>query len=255
MWSASFSTAGRRGTSKAVAGPARFVPRFVPRRWPLALLLALPASLPALFPVTAVAEPAASEAEAVVRETADQVLRRLRAEDETIKRDPGQIYGIISELILPRFDFRAMSRWVLGRHWKEADEDQRARFAELFQKLLVRTYGHSLQGYKDRELRVVSHTPGRRPGQAVVNTEVVQPDGENIPIAYRMRWREQRGWQVLDVKIAGISLLTTYRNTFDESVRRDGLDGLIARMAARDGGGFEAVRGKDPDAGGRGEGS
>jgi len=211
--------------------------------------------LPALFPVAAVAEPVASEAEAVVRETADEVLRRLRAEDDVIERDPGQIYGIISELILPRFDFRAMSRWVLGRHWKEADEDQRARFAELFQKLLVRTYGHSLRGYKERELRIVSHKPGRRPGQAIVNTEVVQPGGDNIPIAYRMRWREQNGWQVLDVKIAGISLLTTYRNTFDESVRRDGLDGLIARMAARGGDGFEAGRGKDPGAADRGEGS
>jgi hypothetical protein len=38
---------------------------------------------------------------------------------------------------------------------------------------------------------------------------------------------------VYDIKIGGISLITTYRSTFAQVVRDEGVDGLIRMLAAK----------------------
>ena len=38
------------------------------------------------------------------------------------------------------------------------------------------------------------------------------------------------GWKVFDIKVEGISLVTTYRDTFAEIVRDGGVDGLIKAL-------------------------
>jgi len=41
------------------------------------------------------------------------------------------------------------------------------------------------------------------------------------------------GWKVYDVKVGGVSLVTTYRDTFAAEVRERGVDGLIKSLAAK----------------------
>jgi phospholipid transport system substrate-binding protein len=41
------------------------------------------------------------------------------------------------------------------------------------------------------------------------------------------------GWKVYDVTIEGISLVQTYRGTFDQEVQRGGVDGLIKAITAK----------------------
>ena len=42
------------------------------------------------------------------------------------EENPEKIYEMVDQLIIPRFDFVSMSKWVLGKHWKSASETQRA---------------------------------------------------------------------------------------------------------------------------------
>ena len=39
------------------------------------------------------------------------------------------------------------------------------------------------------------------------------------------------GWRIYDVKVAGVRLVTTYRDIFAEKVREGGVDGLIKFLA------------------------
>jgi phospholipid transport system substrate-binding protein len=39
------------------------------------------------------------------------------------------------------------------------------------------------------------------------------------------------GWKVYDIQIAGISLVTTYRETFASRVRAGGIEGLIKSLS------------------------
>jgi phospholipid transport system substrate-binding protein len=83
----------------------------------------------------------------VVKNTATTVIDRLVLEREQLDAHPDRLYGLINELVIPHFDFRNMSRLVLGRAWNEATDEQRKSFLEQFKTLLVRTYANALKEY------------------------------------------------------------------------------------------------------------
>ena len=41
------------------------------------------------------------------------------------------------------------------------------------------------------------------------------------------------GWKVYDVIVAGVSLVTNYRDTFAQEVRATGIDGLVQMIASK----------------------
>ena len=53
-----------------------------------------------------------------------------------------------------------------------------------------------------------------------------------MTLDYAMQ-RTPAGWKIYDVKIAGVRLVTTYRDVFAKKVRESGVDGLIGFLVAR----------------------
>ena len=65
-----------------------------------------------------------------------------------------------------------------------------------------------------------------------VSAEVRQPGAAPIAVDFSAG-KTPSGWRVFDIKIDGVSLVSTYRNTFSEEVRNHGIEGLIERLSAR----------------------
>lgn len=174
---------------------------------------------------------ATNDPQAMVRETAEKVLREVTTNKERLERDPSGIYSLVQESVLPHFDFRKMSQSAMGRFWRQASEEQRARLTTEFKELLVRTYAVALLNYSGQ---TIEYLPSRiRDGdtEGVVLTRV-QAGGPPIPINYRLHVIEG-AWKVYDVVIDGVSLVSNYRSTFASQIRRGGIDGLIDQLAAR----------------------
>jgi phospholipid transport system substrate-binding protein len=174
-----------------------------------------------------------AEAEAIVRQTTDQVIDRLVAEKVQLKAHPERIYELIHELVIPHFDFPSMAKWVLGKSWREASEQQRSAFVDEFQTLLVRTYAKALLEYSEEVIKFLPSEPNPQSNLIVVKTEVEQPGGTMpIPIHYRMHVSGGE-WKVVDVSVDGVSLVSTYRGSFASEIQKGGLDALIAKLAER----------------------
>ena len=172
------------------------------------------------------------EPEALVRETSEQMLAMLKEQRDVIAAEPGRLYGLVYEIVLPHFDFERMSRWVLGKHWRQATPEQQQAFVEQFRNLLVRTYGAALREYTDQN---IVYLPVRRSAESkevIVRTEVMKAGGVPIPIHYSM-YLSADGWKVYDVIIDGVSLVSNYRTNFATEIRNAGLEGLIKRLADR----------------------
>ncbi len=62
----------------------------------------------------------------------------------------------------------------------------------------------------------------------------VKQSGSSQPVSidYEME-KTSNGWKVYDVKVGGVSLVTTYRDTFASEVRDHGVDGLIKSLTAK----------------------
>ncbi|HKJ09123.1 MAG TPA: ABC transporter substrate-binding protein [Gammaproteobacteria bacterium] len=174
----------------------------------------------------------ADSPQALVRQTSEQMLAALKNNHEAISKDPGKLYGLIKDIVLPHFDFQRMSRWALGRAWRQASPAQRKRFVGEFRTLLVRTYGSALEQYRDQKIQYlpVRMDPGAT--HVSVRTEVQRSGGPPIPINYGME-KTADGWKVFDVTVDGISLVSSYRSTFTSAVRSHGIDGLIDMLAKR----------------------
>lgn len=180
----------------------------------------------------AVQAQASQSPQALVEQTSKQMLDKLKEEASVLKTDPGRIYELVNQIVLPHFDFEYMSQMVLAKYWRRATPEQRHAFTQEFRTLLVRTYATSLNQYTDQKLTFAPFRPDARPELATVHSEVDQPGAQPIPIDYRLR-DEGGEWKVFDVVIDGVSLVTNYRSSFAKEIRDNGLDDLIKTLADR----------------------
>ena len=194
--------------------------------------LAVLAAATIVWPQSALAESAVSEKPeiespvALLERTSQQVIKILREDGELLKEDPDRVYQIVDDYILPHLDDVTMAKLALGKNWRKASKQQKLAFIDAFRDLLVRTYSKSLIEYKDQEIRYFPFHLAAGADRTSVKAEVIQPGGPSIPIAYRMRIKNN-AWKVYDIKIDGISLVTSYRGTFTQEVRKSGIDGLL----------------------------
>lgn len=168
----------------------------------------------------------------LVKQTSERMLEALRAEEERIKKDPQRLRDLVDEIVLPHFDFERMSKLVLGRYWRRADEGQQRRFISEFRELLVRTYKSALNEYSEQTISYLPFRGDESEGDVTVKTEVDQGSGFPIPIDYSLHLKEGE-WKVYDVTIDGVSLVINYRSSFANEIRQVGIDGLIDKLRSR----------------------
>jgi phospholipid transport system substrate-binding protein len=171
--------------------------------------------------------------QALVEAAIDNVLTELKENAEEIKADSNKIYELVQTTLIPHFDFDKMSKLALGKNWRNATEAQRARFVEEFRLLLVRTYSTALSEYAGQEIRFIPFKGDVASKKVKVDMEIVQTGGASIPMSLSIFQDEQDNWKVYDVKVDGISLVTNYRTSFANEIRKDGMDKLIERLAER----------------------
>ena len=172
----------------------------------------------------------------LVRQTTDEMLSTLKAERKLIEAEPQRLYELVNRIIVPHFDFVAMSRWVLGKHWRTATRAQKLRFVRAFRTLMVRTYATALLDYTDQEIRYLPMREDISSGDVTVRTEVIQPTGQPVAMNFRLHLRPKKGWKVYDIAVDGISLVSNFRTSFATEIKKNGLDALITRLEKRNAG-------------------
>ena len=165
----------------------------------------------------------------------DQLLEMIRR-DPDILGDPVRLRAVASEFILPHIDFVTLSRWVLGKHWREASREQRNRFVEQFRELLLNSYLRSVTGYRETTVRFLPLRGSQPDGRAKVDAEVMQPNGPPIHAEFRLHRVDDR-WLIYDVAVEGISLVATHRSSFSREISNSGIAGLLSRMEEMNGAG------------------
>ncbi|MCU0841561.1 MAG: ABC transporter substrate-binding protein [Thiobacillaceae bacterium] len=168
----------------------------------------------------------------LARNTTNEVIRIVKLDSDLKSANSKRIYDLVETRVLPHFDFKRMTQLAVGRHWATASPPQQQALVNEFRTLLVRTYAASLSSVADYK---IDFKPLRmRPGDedVMINTEVSKPGAPPITIDYRME-KQTEGWKVYDVLVDNVSLVTTYRGSFNTEVRKGGIDGLVAALSRR----------------------
>lgn len=170
--------------------------------------------------------------DALVKRVTEEVLEIVRKDRDIQNGSTQKAVELVDQKVLPHFDFRHMTALAVGKDWKKASPAQQQQLTAEFKTLLVRTYSNALTSYKNQKIVYKPFRMNVGDSEALVRTEVIQPGSKPVPIDYNLE-KAEAGWKVFDVVVAGISLVTNYRDQFAQEVRNGGIDGLIAAIAGK----------------------
>ena len=187
-----------------------------------------------LLPALLVAAPAlAQEApDAVVKRVATDVIASIKSDPAIQAGNQARIREVMETKLVPNFDFGRMTALAMGKNWRTATPEQQKRVTEEFRALLVRTYSGALNNYRNETIDYKPLRMNPADTDVTVRTVVMRSTGSPIPIDYSMT-KTPDGWKAYDVIVAGVSLVTNYRDEFNDQVQKGGVDGLIKTLADR----------------------
>jgi phospholipid transport system substrate-binding protein len=173
---------------------------------------------------------AQDDPDALVKSVAEDTLSAIRADKELQTGNPAKVKQLIEAKLVPHFDTARMTALAMGRNWRAATPEQQKQLTEQFQSLLIRTYSNALTNYRDNKMiyKPLRMNPGDT--DVIVRTEVTRPGQAAVQIDYSME-KTADGWKAYDVVVAGVSLVTNYRDEFNDVIKSSGVDGLIKALS------------------------
>jgi len=182
----------------------------------------------------------------LVKTITEEVVAILKQDKDIQAGDPKKVAELLETKVVPHFNFTRMTRIAMARNWRSASPEQQKELTGEFKTLLVRTYSTAISSYRDQKIDYRPLRAKPEDTEVTVKSEVKQSgSSQPVSIDYEME-KTPNGWKVYDVKVGGVSLVTTYRDTFASEVKDRGVDGLIKSLSAknRQGQGERAKSGK-----------
>lgn len=185
---------------------------------------------------TATAQEGANEAptppEDVARETVERLLDAMEGRRDELRRNPEELDALIERILVPLIDVEYMSQLVLGRHWRDASEEQRERFQESFKNMLIQTYGGALLEFQKEKVEFQPLRAEEGAEDVTFRALVLTESGEKIPVELNLHLVDGK-WRVYNGSVGNLTFVTNYRSQFNQEIRRNGLESLIGKLETR----------------------
>lgn len=188
----------------------------------LALLLA------ALWLLPAPAQAATlDDARAFIQELGDEALAQLARTGVETEEARETFRALLHE----GFDLPGIGRFVLGRYWRAATEEQQRTYLALFEEMIVETYARRFRDYSGETFDILS---AREAGEQdiMVRTRILRPGGAPpVTVDWRVRARGE-SLKIIDVFVENVSMSITQRDEFATVIQRAGgdIDALLDAM-------------------------
>lgn len=141
-------------------------------------------------------------------------------------------FTAIEPVVNETFDFPAIGRIVMGKHWAGLAEQEQKGFLETFARLSVATYASRFDGWDGESFRTVGNEK-QNENNALVKTELVKSNGETVSLNYQLRTDTDGKWRILNVVADGISDLSLKRAEYTSIMSSDGYAALMTKLNAK----------------------
>jgi phospholipid transport system substrate-binding protein len=181
--------------------------------------------------------------EDVIREASDLTLDAIEGRREELRKNQEELFRVVDEILLPRWDRNYSGQLVMGKYWRDASDEQREQFITGLYRKLLRSYADGILEYRSEQLRLLSTKGNEADGKVLVETEVRLEDGTPVPVSYRLREGKDGQWKVYDVVIEGISYVANFRKQYASEFRTKGIKGVLEDLEA----GRDTVKVPEPE--------
>ena len=168
----------------------------------------------------------------IVESQTNVLLSELSNRKDEFTEQPAKLVHFAKTIALKHWDITKASRLILGPHWRNASAEERRQFEEEFLRTLLRYVVRAYGYYDDDLIKVIEYDwqETRRGGWVLSKVKI--PGGVKVNVDYRMTYNTKEDeWNLIDVRVEGISLVVVKKREFREIVTRDGFADLIAFMS------------------------
>lgn len=171
---------------------------------------------------------AASAAETFIEKVGEHALGIIQNTALTEKEKERELILLFNESM----DAPWIGKFVLGRYWRQLDEQAQKHYLSLYNQFLIISYVPKFRQYTNEKFKIKSIRNGKE-GEYLVETDIIRPGNAPINVQYWVRNGENGSYKIFDVIGEGVSLIHTQRSEFSSVISRNGLDSFIKRLEAR----------------------
>ena len=170
---------------------------------------------------------AEEQPEVKLQKTIEEVIDVLYQEVEvTVEEKRDQVLAVLEK----SFSFDVLVRRTLGRNWQKLDEPQQKQIVTLATDLMIHSYTREFN--KGVRPTVTFQKPLELSKNKIEISSVLALPDNKINLSYRLA-RLESGWQVYDLIVEGVSLVSNYRKQFDAHFLKQDGDALIDKLEAK----------------------
>ncbi|WP_420853952.1 MlaC/ttg2D family ABC transporter substrate-binding protein [Snodgrassella gandavensis] len=165
-----------------------------------------------------------------LKDNATQVLNILSAANG---KNDDQVRRQAENYAIPYFDFERMTALAVGAPWRTATPAQQQALTQEFKTLLIRTYSGTMLKFRNAKANVYSNPVVNKNGrEIIVRVDITTPNSKPVRMDYTM-YQAGSMYRIYNVAVEGASLVTVYRNQFNQTISQKGIDGLVADLRAK----------------------
>lgn len=162
-----------------------------------------------------------------IKETTDKILAILTDPALEAPEKLNEKKRMIRKAVDERFDWTAISRRALGRHWRKMTTEEKREFIPLFGQLLEKTYLSRVGEYSGERVRYEDEKVDGTYG--VVTVKIISDKHGEISVKYRL-WNKKDEWFIYDISIEGVSLVNNYRSQFNTILMKSSPSEMIRKL-------------------------
>jgi len=170
-----------------------------------------------LAPPAARADAFTDGARTYVRAMLDDGIKTLTPRELTDAERRQRLHDFIGRNV----DLSGVAKAVLGRYWDPATPVQRQEFTDLFEQYLILSYVNSLQTYTGETFNFLN-TADSGHGLAVVQLQILEQGEAPTRLDIDVRQAAGGRYQVVDMAVDGVSIITAKRSEFGAVLRQSG---------------------------------
>ena len=178
----------------------------------------------------AVAAPTTNHpAQVQLQQNIDTVLTVARNNSLNEQQKIRQIEGYADRYL----DYHRIAALAVGMPWRQFSDKQKTEFIAAFKDMMISMYSRSaLMGAADAEVKLLPKVVDNGNNRVDAFTEIRARSGKKYEVAYQL-YKVGSTYKVYNIKVDGASLVTIYRNQFNELIKQKGIDGTIATIKAK----------------------
>lgn len=171
----------------------------------------------------------ADDAKAYVNKVATEALAVIET-----KTDKDAKKKKLEKLFADSVDLEWVGKFVMGRYWRQATDDQKKRYTQEYQRFILHHYTSRFTEYTSGSFEITGATDNGN-NEYTVNMSMQDKSKKGEPpvfVDYRVR-KNGSSFKIFDVIVEGVSMINTQRSEFASVLGKHDIEHLISQLSKK----------------------